>query len=187
MAKEDNKDKATPPPTFFLYEIFWKWRGEVMSYFLRDRWWRATTTCNTFITQATDLLFLQNLSENFISFTLLVSTSMFVYGTSLVILLKYFGADLQRRNDKFQRTIFVNLHTAVLGPGRSFQCWIPVEQGSLKRFCSEKKERIERNKDALYSVLVIDHFLRVSKGSQHSNVSFLLTLASSKNSRPSSK
>ena len=33
-----------------------------------------------------------------------VSTSVFVYGTSLVILLKYFGADLQRRNDKFQRT-----------------------------------------------------------------------------------
>ena len=111
--------------------------------------------------------------NNFIRFTLLVCTPVFVYGTSLVILLKYFGADLQRRNDKFQRTIFVNLHTAVLGPGRGFQCWNPVEQGSLKKFYTEKKERIERNKDALYSVLVIDHFLRVSKGSQHSNVSFV--------------
>ena len=68
------------------------------------------------------LSILQNISENFGRFTLLVSTSVFVYGTSLVILLKYFGADLQRRNDKFERTILVNLRIAVLDLGRGFQC-----------------------------------------------------------------
>ena len=40
-------------------------------------------------------------SENFVRFVLLVSASVVVYGTSLVILLKYFAADLQSRNDKF--------------------------------------------------------------------------------------
>ena len=45
-----------------------------------------------------------------------------VYGGSLVILLKYFGADLQMRNAKFERTILVNLRLAVLDLGRGFQC-----------------------------------------------------------------
>ena len=35
----------------------------------------------TFITQATDLPLLQNRSENFVRFALLVSASVFVYGT----------------------------------------------------------------------------------------------------------
>ena len=48
---------------------------------------------------------------------LLVSASVFVYGTPLVILLKYFGAHLQRRNDKFERTILVNLRLGVLDLG----------------------------------------------------------------------
>ena len=49
-----------------------------------------------------------------------------VYGTSLVILSKYFGADLQMINDKFERTILVNLRLAVLDLGRGYQaepCW----------------------------------------------------------------
>ena len=39
---------------------------------------------NTFIKQATDLLFLQNLSENFVRFVLFVSASAFVYSLSLI-------------------------------------------------------------------------------------------------------
>ena len=74
-------------------------------------------------TQATDLPLLQNRSENFVRFVLLVSGSVFVYGTSLTILVKYFGADLQRRNDKFERTILDNLRLAVLDLGSwDFQC-----------------------------------------------------------------
>ena len=65
-------------------------------------------------TQATDLPLLENLSENFVRFLSLVFASVLVYGTSLVILVKYFGADLQRRNDKFERTILVNLSLAAL-------------------------------------------------------------------------
>ena len=106
-----------------------------MSYFLA---WTGEEKRrrSTFITQATDLLCLQNRSEYFVRFSLLVSASVFVYGTSLVILLKYFGADVQRRNDKFERIILVNLRLAV-----------HVEKRSLKKFSTEK-ERIERNKDA---------------------------------------
>ena len=63
--------------------------------------------------------------------------------------LKYFGADVQRRNDKFERRILVNLRLAVLDLGSwGFQCWIHIEKGSWKKFSTEKKERIERNKDA---------------------------------------
>ena len=106
-----------------------------MSYFLawtgEEKRRRAT-----FITQATDLLFLQNRSEDFVRFSLLVSPSVFVYGTSLVIPLNYFGLDVQRRNDKFERIILVNLRLAV-----------HVEKRSLKKLSTEKK-RIERNKDA---------------------------------------
>ena len=50
--------------------------------------------------------------------------------------LKYFGVDVQRRNDKFERIILVNLRLAV-----------HAEKRSLKKFSTEK-ERIERNKDA---------------------------------------
>ena len=51
-----------------------------------------------------------------------LTASVFVYGTSLVILLKYHGADVQRRNNKFERTIFVNHPLAVLRLGQGFQC-----------------------------------------------------------------
>ena len=124
MAKEDDKDKATPPYTFFfLFEIankFITWGGgRWCTTSLRDKWFRETTTWNTFITQATDLLCLKNRSEDFARFALLVSASVFVYGSSLVMLLKYLEADLQRRN-KFERTILVNLRLALSGLGRGF-------------------------------------------------------------------
>ena len=65
-------------------------------------------------------LTLPSFSSNYARASRIGWTRLYVYGASLVILLKYFGADLQMRNDKFERTILVNLRLAVLDLGRGF-------------------------------------------------------------------
>ena len=91
---------------------------------------------------------------NFLRFALLVSASVVtvVYDRSLVILLKcyypwYFGADPQRRNDKFGRTIL-----SVLGFGRGFQCWIHDEKRSLKRKAPPPKKKDKKQNKGAFSV-----------------------------------
>ena len=89
-----------------------------------------------------------------------------------MIMLKYFGADLQRRNDKFDLTILLNLRLPVLDLGRGFQCWIHVEKGSFKKKFSIEKKKKGKKGTRMHSILVTDHFLRVWKG-YHSTRAFL--------------
>ena len=79
---------------------------------------------------------------------------------------------MQSRNDKFERTILVNVHVAVLGPGRVSNAESMLRKDHQKNFPQKKKKGYKRNKDATYSVLVIDHFVRVSKG-YHNTRAFL--------------
>ena len=133
MAKRGQQKQGYPPYTFFFSMKSSEFTNKLMTWGVGDVLFPCVTGEEkrqraTFITQATDLLYLQNRSEDFVRFSLLVSTSVFVYGTSLVIPLKYFGVDVQRRNDKFERIILVNLRLAV-----------HAEKRSLKKFSTEKK------------------------------------------------
>ena len=94
---------------------------------------------NTFITQATDVRFLQSRYDDLARFSLHFSASVAVYDVSLVILSKYFRADLQRRKEEFEGTIFVNLCLSALGLGG-----VSSDESMLKK--GHKKDVLHRKK-----------------------------------------